>query len=241
MHLAEDLKLFVESLWKAWWALMSCAAFTILGLFIALENKGSNWIVGGTIVLAVTFFVCASFMAWREQHLALVELQQRLATPQINLSIGSAWWGNWGTDASHGVLSVLFTLGVFNPHGPPTAMFDWELSLQLEPDETSTRGEMPINPSSDFPLHLPNGQSLRLPKDGEVRRVAAVQPIPAGGLAEGWLLAIFRSVTPDQLNASSHPCLVISARDVATKAQHSVQFEFSGRGQGVSLPGIGKI
>jgi hypothetical protein len=237
MQIARDLKLFGLSLWKAWWALMSCAAFTILGLFIALENKGNSWTVGGIIVLAVTFFACAAFMAWREKYLALTKLQRRLASPQIDLSVGSAWWGADKNDS----LSVILTMQVFNPHGPPTAMFNWELSLQLESDGIVTRGEIPLDSPSDIPLHLPNGQTLGLRKDAELRRQASVQPIPAGGLAEGWLMAVFRGIGPSQLVASRHPLLNISAMDVATRRQHSITFDFPTRGQGVTLPGIGKV
>ena len=180
MHLIGDLKLFGASLLKAWWALMSCAAFTVLGLFIALEDKGNKWAVGGTVVLAGIFFVCAAFMAWREKYSALVGLQERLASPQIDFVIGSAWWGG---DTLHGALTIIVTMQVFNPHGPPTAMFSWELSLQLEPDGIARRGEIPIESAFGTPLHLPNGQTLGLRKDGEIRRQASAKPIPAGGLA----------------------------------------------------------
>ena len=54
-------------------------------------------------------------------------------------------------------------------------------------------------------------------------------------------MAVFLGIEPGQLEAASKPCLVISAMDVATKEQHSVRFEFPGRGGGVRLPGIGSI
>jgi hypothetical protein len=60
--------LFTASLLKHWWALMSCAAFTILGVYVAASNKGNAWIVGGTTVLAAACFVVAAYQTWRDQY-----------------------------------------------------------------------------------------------------------------------------------------------------------------------------
>lgn len=84
----------MASFWKfAWaftrqlWALMSCAAFTALGLISALATNGSKWTVAGTIALAVVFGIVGSFQLWYEQHKRAVraesDLQRHLESPKV--------------------------------------------------------------------------------------------------------------------------------------------------------------
>jgi hypothetical protein len=47
---------------------MSCAGFTILGVYIAATNKGNGWVVGGSAFLATVFFVVAAYRTWRDEH-----------------------------------------------------------------------------------------------------------------------------------------------------------------------------
>jgi hypothetical protein len=62
------VRLFVAALLKHWWHLMSCAAFTILGVYTAGANKGNVWLVGGSAFLAPLFFGVAAYHAWLEEH-----------------------------------------------------------------------------------------------------------------------------------------------------------------------------
>src|SRR4051812_40176987 len=47
---------------------MSCAAFTIFGVYVAATNRGNAWVLGGTGVLAVVFLLVAAYKAWRDEH-----------------------------------------------------------------------------------------------------------------------------------------------------------------------------
>ena len=62
------IRLFAFAMLKHWWALMSCAAFTGLGVYIAAMNKGNGWVVGGSGILAALFFVVAAYQTWRDEH-----------------------------------------------------------------------------------------------------------------------------------------------------------------------------
>jgi hypothetical protein len=60
--------LFTTALLQHWLALMSCAAFTFFGVYIAATNRGNSWVVGGSAVLAALFFVVAAYKSWRDEH-----------------------------------------------------------------------------------------------------------------------------------------------------------------------------
>ena len=60
--------LYLKAIGKHWWALMSCAVFTLLGFYISYANKNNDWAVKGVFVLAVLMLFVACFFAWRDEH-----------------------------------------------------------------------------------------------------------------------------------------------------------------------------
>jgi hypothetical protein len=61
-------RLFAKGLFKHWWALLSCAAFTVLAVFAAESNQSNTWTIWGTTVLAGVFFIVAAFRTWKDEH-----------------------------------------------------------------------------------------------------------------------------------------------------------------------------
>jgi hypothetical protein len=62
------IRLFSTGLLKHWWALMSCAAFTLLSVYVAQSSRSSSWLVTASGVLAATFFVVAAYRTWSDEH-----------------------------------------------------------------------------------------------------------------------------------------------------------------------------
>ena len=71
---------FVKAVTKHWWALMSCAVFTIIGIVAAASNRSNSWIVWVSGAAAVILLLVASFLAWRDKY---TDLQNALITIQI--------------------------------------------------------------------------------------------------------------------------------------------------------------
>jgi hypothetical protein len=59
---------YLWALLRRWWALMSCAAFTIIGWYAAAHSKGNEWFGAVMWVAAALMFLVASFFAWKEQY-----------------------------------------------------------------------------------------------------------------------------------------------------------------------------
>jgi hypothetical protein len=55
-----------------WWALMSCAAFTILGMWGLITNAHHDTLITESFVLAVIFVVIAAYLAWKDKYLELI-------------------------------------------------------------------------------------------------------------------------------------------------------------------------
>lgn len=87
----KSIGFYFKSIIKIWWALMSCAVFTFLGVYVILANKSSTWSVSATFFLAVFFFFLAGFSAWKKEHDALTSLQCSLDIPKIKGRIRTAF------------------------------------------------------------------------------------------------------------------------------------------------------
>jgi hypothetical protein len=79
------LWLYLKAVVKHWWALMSCALFTLLGLYIAYANKSNDWTVRGILGLAVLLLLVACFLAWRDEHRKVVRLEKAIESKRDQL------------------------------------------------------------------------------------------------------------------------------------------------------------
>src|SRR5438552_7779868 len=70
--------LFLAALGRRWWALLSSAVFTMIGLYALITGKSNHWIVAVSIAVGVILFLFASFGAWKEQYDA------RIAAERLN-------------------------------------------------------------------------------------------------------------------------------------------------------------
>lgn len=69
---------FLNSVRKHWWALMSCAAFTLLGMWVLYSNKSNNWTLQATFGLAAFCLFWACFLAWRDEERKVIELKTKI-------------------------------------------------------------------------------------------------------------------------------------------------------------------
>jgi hypothetical protein len=75
---------YIKAIGKHWWALMSCAAFTIFGLYVAWANKNNGWTVRGIFILAAILLFVACFLAWVDERKKVILLEQ-LQKPKLSL------------------------------------------------------------------------------------------------------------------------------------------------------------
>ena len=73
-----DVQLFLGALGKRWWALLSSAALTILGLYSLATNKTNSWVVGASLGTAVAMLVLASALAWNDEHKRALALEKAI-------------------------------------------------------------------------------------------------------------------------------------------------------------------
>jgi hypothetical protein len=70
------LGLFLRSLAKRWWALLSSAVFTFIGPYGMAAEKSNHWVFSVSIIAAVISFVVASFGAWSQEHVARISAEK---------------------------------------------------------------------------------------------------------------------------------------------------------------------
>src|ERR1017187_2572491 len=183
-----DLLPYFRALWGYWWALMSCAFFTLLGAYTLLARKSNTWVLWTTFGAAVIMLFIASFLAWRGNHRALLALQERLKSPEFIWTQGSSWWGR----DHRGKLAMIVLGDVSNPHGPPSSAINW--IMKIEANSKTEVGEIPILPKQDITMTLEGRkETLGLQLSSWLPRQSQ-QPISTGGTASGWIMAVFDDI-----------------------------------------------
>jgi hypothetical protein len=81
--LGMSLVRFLNSVRKHWWALMSCAAFTLLGMWVLYANKSNAWTFQATFGLAGFCLFWACFLAWRDEEKKVKEFEAALAEVRL--------------------------------------------------------------------------------------------------------------------------------------------------------------
>ncbi len=173
---------FIAALWRKWWALMSCAAFTILSLWASIENKSNAWVVSGIAILAVIFFLVAAFGAWLEEHSKLVSVERKLSelSPQFDFIVGTMLWKyDEITDRT-----LFFPLARILNRGHSSITTNWSAIYNIsgsaeEMKALWLRGEYKIQIGNEE-LTLENGDLLSAK--------TAEKSIECGGVAGGRLL-----------------------------------------------------
>jgi hypothetical protein len=89
----KELWPFIRAVGKHWWALMSCAIFTGLGVFIAWGNKSNAWAVEASFAAAVICVFIACYLAWRDEHKLFIAEKERNQRPDIEGELFDAFIG----------------------------------------------------------------------------------------------------------------------------------------------------
>jgi|ERR1700722_9266263 len=74
---------YAKTVCRHWLALMSCAAFTFLGVYAAATDRTPEWIVHVSFLLALIFVVVAGYRTWRDEHVARIEAENELKSARI--------------------------------------------------------------------------------------------------------------------------------------------------------------
>jgi hypothetical protein len=105
----DRLSLFGGALLKRWWALMSCAVFTFIGLYGLILQKSNRWIIGASFFAAIVLFLVAAFLAWNDEHSAKLKLESDVIAPKIDLG-----WGPNGSPQKHLIIENSGTVDAYD-------------------------------------------------------------------------------------------------------------------------------
>jgi hypothetical protein len=77
---------FLNAVRKHWWPLMSCAVFTLLGMWVLYANKNNDWALRVTFSAAIFCLFWACFLAWRDKEKEFEELKSKLLKAEKSTS-----------------------------------------------------------------------------------------------------------------------------------------------------------
>lgn len=78
---------FGRAVFRHWWALMSCAIFTLLGAYVFYADKSNKWALWATGGMAIFCLLVACYLAWRDEHIQVVKYAEN--RPKLALEINS--------------------------------------------------------------------------------------------------------------------------------------------------------
>ena len=168
-----DLKAYLWALFHQWWALMSCAVFTFISVYVAERGKSSAWFVGATAVAALVFFLVASFLAWRQEHKRAAEER----TPKFILESGSIV-----SHYENGRTLVLVGLRVINA-GAPSAVMSYR--AEYHSSAGADKMQLVIVGNATLKLKLDGGAGYNFNRSDAIN--FKTSPIERGGYIAGRL------------------------------------------------------
>jgi hypothetical protein len=124
------LRLFAAAMVKKVWALLSCAAFTGIGVYAAAKNKGNAWQVGASAVIAAGSFIVAAFQTWKDEYGRYTAEVAKNQKPDIQGDVAVCGYGieeeghengQWSVDSE-----VIFQLTLCNHRAVTTTLEDIE-------------------------------------------------------------------------------------------------------------------
>lgn len=169
--------------------------------------------------------------AWGVEYKKVRDLEERFRSPDLLVEGNSAWWG----DRADGALDMTIDISISNPFGPPSAVKDWKIEMNL-PDK-SVKGEIVMPTSANQIVSLsgfPERHITLRPETHLVRTSGA--PVQAGAMSGGWVNVIFRGVTSVDIR-SQKPMLTISCADVVSGKLHFCEMQL-GDTPGIKIPGV---
>ena len=135
---------FLRACSRRWWALMSCAVFTGIGVYAAWQNKANHWIVAASIVAGAGLFYVAAFLAWKDEHKKYLDEVAKQGRPKLTAEFTAfdnpprtvLWLYNSSNipavnlfvqDIRHGSKVLQFSVPKPVRSGPPTWVDSWIL------------------------------------------------------------------------------------------------------------------
>lgn len=209
---------WLKALLPHWWALMSCAVFTLIGVLVLGFNKSSKWALYATFGAAVAMLFLASFLAWRDQYRATVgarkELEEanakhkkeieELTLPIIRGSFNEPMMAPAGTNNSDTLLVVGLTIANY---GAPTALrFGIKIVLA---DGTQANVASVIPPFGPINLETVDKRSFQLSGDHYLPRKVGETPILHNGSVSGYLLYKIEGISEEKLRNQKFDIFVV--------------------------------
>jgi len=178
-----EFSAYASAIFGHWWALMSCAVFTILGVIQLALKKSNIWMLRVTFGAAVVLLFIASFLAWQDEHIANVSLKRSLDDlnmPQLKGNIDQIFTGYETEQKATGV----YILASIRNTGASSIVEGWSLDVKHNFKTFPTRT-----------MYIPDGSYLKSPKGKviatfhatDVLYEKAMTPIQKGSLTRGWL------------------------------------------------------
>ena len=173
---------FIAALLRKWWALMSCAAFTILGLWASIENKSNAWVVSGIITLAVIFFLVAAFGAWCQEHSNFLSAERKASelSPQFDFQVGTMLWKYDDTQDR----TLFFPIASILNRGHSSITTNWVATVNIS---GTTEKMTPLWLRGEYKIRV-GVEELTLENSDLLMAKTAEKSIERGGVASGRLL-----------------------------------------------------
>jgi len=127
----QELSAFLRAVGKHWWSLLSCAFFTILGLFVAYANKSNAWVVQGSFIVAALCLLIACYRAWRDEHTALEDEIAKNQKPELKIELLASFFEVSPHPSQNLQVNIYAYLRVTNVREPATLIKSGTMTMTV--------------------------------------------------------------------------------------------------------------
>ena len=201
------LWLWFKSVARHWWSLMSCAVFTLIGLYVAYTHQSSEWVVRATISAAALCLLLGCFFSWKDEHLRLQSEQLENRMPKIRGEVKQIFW----EVAKHPVTKkdepkdthFYAFLGLVNYADVQCTVRDFRMHILQENgiSKASDSYDFGISGVIEHTNDYMDGQTKKFPEGPAKTEVAPIpalrgQPLIKGCEQSGWFQFYVRGYVP---------------------------------------------
>jgi hypothetical protein len=178
------LKEYIAALWVYWWALMSCAAFTILAFAAEKIPRIKKLNAKLMAILAIIFLFISSYLAWKKEY--------EKTQPGLHVSIERL---GLSPDQKYPGMTQLFAIVSISNLGPPSIADSFIFRVQTNDGMDVTESPYMFDPDSPLTVVITEGESLKYSSSDALYLKTGGNPIPTGGKKIGILGAHLANIT----------------------------------------------
>lgn len=205
----------------SYWQAFVTGGFVMAVLFV--YERLSGYELPGTFIPwgVVMFFLVSFFLAWREEHRKVLDIQEKLRSDRPSL-MGSIEQMFSGSDANQHV-SEIYLLMTVRSLGSPSIAEGWRLKIKSDTRDLNLVPTLipDSHPILAFDKESDKFKEIAVFKHSDGIYDKAIIPIERGALIRGWLRYVIQDIPYEEIQKEGTK-LIVTFEDITRRSYEAV-------------------